>query len=99
VSDDEVCARIDGSSSCPSSPGGIQPRQACREACHNVDLSEATSTPADISAGFVGEIMVGSTVLSCYVEGMRGDRGMGIWAENAVWYDGCALWERLPRHG
>jgi hypothetical protein len=31
--------------------------------------------------------------------GIRGNRGMGIWAENALWYDGCSLWERLPRHG
>jgi hypothetical protein len=28
-----------------------------------------------------------------------GNRGMGIWAEHALWYDGCSLWERLPRHG
>jgi len=31
--------------------------------------------------------------------GIWGNRGMGIWAENAVWYDGRSLWERLPRNG
>jgi len=44
--------------------------------------------------------MTGYTSWGIYPDwDIRGNRGIGMWAENELWYCGCALWDRLPRNG